>query len=145
MGKQVKSNKIIKGTYGNVWINNELLAEVDAAEAIITLEYEEVNMAGDLATHQVLVGWKGEGSITLKKVFSRGLILLGNIPKTGIVPEISIIFAIDDPDAHGAERVSVSEVTFEEIMLAKFELKKPGSEELKFKFADYDLIDLITT
>lgn len=144
MGKRVKSNKIINGTFGTVWINGEQLADIESAEAKISLEYEEVNMAGDLAVHQKLIGWKGEGSITVKKVFSRGASLIGDMPKTGIVPEITIVFALKDPDAHGAERFSVSEVTFNEVTLAQFEQKKILTEELPFNFADYDYIDLIT-
>lgn len=143
MGKIVKSNKTINGTYAKVWVNNELFAEVQSAELKVTLEYEELNFAGDLAVHRKLIGWSGEGSITLKKVFSRGLALLGDIPKTGIVPDITINISLADPDAYGVERCSVSEVTFDEFMLSQFELKKLGEEELSFKFADFDIIDKI--
>lgn len=143
MGKIVKSNKTINGTFGKVWVNNELYGEVQSAEAKVTLEFEEKTFAGDLAVHYKLISWSGEGTMTLDKVFSRGLALLKDIPKTGIVPDITINFALSDPDAYGVERCSISEVVFKEFMLAQFEMKKTGTLELPFNFSDFDIIDLI--
>ena len=142
MGK-IKANKIINGTFGSVWINGERWFDVEALELKVTLEYEDVNLAEDLATHKKLIGWSGEGSMTVKKVYSRGANLLGQSIKKGIVPEINIVSKLADPDAYGTERVSVSEVTFNEFLLTKFEQKTLGTEELPFNFADFDLLDTI--
>ncbi|MGE8080510.1 phage tail tube protein [Peribacillus loiseleuriae] len=143
MGK-LKSNKQINGTFGAVWVNGEKWLDVDAFEAKVTINYEDVNMAEDLATHKKMTGWSGEGSMTVKKVYSRGASLMANFVKTGQVPDISIVGKLADPDAFGSERVSINEVTFNEFMLMKFEQKTLGTEELPFSFADYDEIDLIT-
>jgi len=141
---KLKGNKQINGTFGSMWVNNEKWLDVETFEAKVTINFEDVNMAEDLATHKKMTGWAGEGSTTVKKVYSRGANLMANAVKTGIMPEISMVGKLADPDAYGAERVSISEVTFNEFMLLKFEQKTLGTEELPFNFADYDLIDSIT-
>ncbi|MEK4715338.1 phage tail tube protein [Sporosarcina sp. FSL K6-5500] len=141
---KIRSNKQINGTFGSVWVNNEKWLDVDAFEAKVTVNYEDVNMAEDLATHKKMTGWAGEGSLTVKKVYSRGAALLANAVKTGVLPEINLVGKLADPDAFGSERVAINDVTFNEFMLMKFEQKALGTEELPFNFADYDPIDLIT-
>lgn len=141
---KVKSNRQINGTFGAVWVNGEKWLDIESFEAKVTLNFEDVNMAEDLATHKKLTGWSGEGSMTVKKVYSRGAALMASATKSGQVPDINIVGKLADPDAFGAERVSISEVTFNEFMLLKFEQKALGTEDLPFNFADYDLIDSIS-
>ncbi|UPW82726.1 phage tail tube protein [Lysinibacillus sp. Ag94] len=143
MGK-LKSNKTINGTFGSVWVNNEKWLDVEEFEAKVSIDYEDVNMAEDLATHKKMTGWSGEGTLKVKKVYSRGSGLLAEAVKKGIVPDINIVGKLADPDAFGAERVAINEVTFNEFMLLQFAQKTIGSEELPFNFADYDPIDLIS-
>lgn len=143
MGK-LKGNKQINGTFGSVWVNGEKWLDVESFEAKVTIDYEDVNMAEDLATHKKMIGWTGEGSMTIKKVYSRGSTLLAKSVKEGVVPDVSIVGKLADPDAFGAERVAINEVTFNEFMLLQFEQKTLATEELSFNFADYDPIDLIS-
>lgn len=140
----IKSNRVINGTFGTVWVNGEKWMDVDAFEAKVTMNFEDVNMAGDLSTKKKYTGWSGEGSITVKKVYSRGSSQMADAAKTGIMPDITIVGKLDDPDAFGAERVSMSEVTFNEFTLLAFEQKTIATEELPFNFGDYELIDQIT-
>lgn len=140
---KIRSNKQINGTFGAVWVNNEKWMDVDSFEAKVTIAFEDVNMAEDLATHKKMTGWSGEGSMTVKKVYSRGANIMAQATKSGIVPEISIVGKLDDPDAFGSERIAIKEVTFNEFMLLKFEQKAVMTEDLPFNFADFDAIDLI--
>lgn len=141
---QLPSNKQINGTFGSVWVNNEKWLDVESFEAKVSLNFEDVNMAEDTATHKKYTGWSGEGTITVKKVYSRGASLMADAAKKGIIPDINIVGKLEDPDAYGAERIAFNEVTFSEFTLLSFEQKKVMTEELKFNFADYDLIDLIS-
>jgi hypothetical protein len=142
---KVKSNKQINGTFGAVWVNGEKWLDIDSFEAKVTVNYEDVNMAEDLATHKKMMGWNGEGSMAVKKVYSRGANLMAGAVKSGILPDVSIVGKLADPDAFGSERVAIREVTFNEFMLMKFEQKAKMTEELPFAFADFDPIDLIST
>ena len=141
---KMKANKQINGTFGSVWVNNEKWLDVESFEAKVALNFEDVNMPEDLATHKKYTGWSGEGSLTVKKVYSRGAKLLGAAAKTGKMPEITIVGKLADPDAFGAERVSIEEVTFNEFTLLAFEQKTLATEELPFNFADYNLLNLIS-
>ena len=141
---ELKANKQINGTFGSVWVNNEKWLDVDSFEATISLNFEDVNMSGDLGTYKKMTGWSGEGTITVKKVYSRGAALMGEATKTGIVPDITIVGKLDDPDSYGAERVSIENVTINEFTLLAFEQKTLATEELPFNFASYNYIDQIT-
>lgn len=140
---KIPSNRQINGTFGAVWVNGEKWMDVESFEARVTANFEDVNMAEDLATHKKMTGWAGEGTLTVKKVYSRGATLLGEAVKNGVVPDINIVGKLADPDAYGAERVAINEVTFNEFTLMQFEQKTVLTEELPFNFADYDLVDLI--
>lgn len=140
---KIPSNRQINGTFGAVWVNGEKWMDVESFEARVTANFEDVNMAEDLATHKKMTGWAGEGTLTVKKVYSRGATLLGDAVKNGVVPDINIVGKLADPDAYGAERVAINEVTFNEFTLMQFEQKTVLTEELPFNFADYDLVDLI--
>ena len=89
------------------------------------------------------MGWTGEGTITVNKVNSTITKMLGENFKKGIVPEIKIVARLDDPNAYGAERVEILDVTFNEFMLLNFEVKAKMEEEVPFSFEDYNLIDTI--
>ena len=141
---KLKPNKTINGTFGSVWVNNEKWLDVEEFEAKVSIDYEDVNMAGDLATHKKMTGWSGEGTLKVKKVYSRGATLLAKAVKEGVVPDVNLVGKLADPDAFGAERIAINEVTFNEFMLMQFAQKTIGTEELPFNFADYDPIDLIS-
>ncbi len=143
MADSIKTNQIIRGTYGRVWIDGELFANVKSFEAKLTLNYEEVDLSNDLGKHQRYMGFTGEGTMTLHKINSKIFAKLAKAIKSGEMPEISVVGKVEDPTALGAERVSFTEVTIDEVMALKFENATIGEEEVPFKFADYEPLDLI--
>lgn len=144
MADSIKTNQIIRGTYGRVWIDGELFANVKSFEAKLTLNYEEVDLSNDLGKHQRYMGFTGEGTMTLHKVNSKIFAKLAKAIKSGEMPDISIVGKLEDPTALGAERVSFTEVTIDEVMALKYENATIGEEEVPFKFADYEPLDLIS-
>jgi hypothetical protein len=140
-----KANQIINGTYGTVWVNGELWAEVDSFEAKVTIDYEDVNFANEGGTFKKAKGWKGEGTMTIKKVYSRVQRAMADNVRKGIYPRFEIVGKVADPDAQGAERVALHDVTINEFMLLKFEQKALGSEDIPFAFSDYEMIDTIAS
>lgn len=134
---------VINGTYGRVWVDGELWAEVDSFEAKVTINYEDVNFAGEGATFKKAIGWSGEGSMTIKKIYSRVQQKMAAAVRRGEYPRLQIVGKLADPGAFGAERVALYDVTVNEFSLLKFEQKTLGSEEVPFAFSDYEAIDLI--
>lgn len=140
-----KAQRVINGTHGAVWINGEKLADLDSIELKVTLEYEDVFFPEDTGTYKKFMGWTGEGSLVLKKVFSRGANLLADGVKKGQIPDVTIVTRLADPDSYGVERTSVSSVTFNEFLLAKIEQRALLTEELSFNFGNFDLLETIKT
>ena len=140
---KIRSQEVISGTFGTVWVNDEEWLHVTKFEAKVTGEFGDINMAGKLTTGKKFMGWTGEGTITVNKVNSTVTKMLAENFKKGIMPEIKIVGKLADPQARRAERVEILEVTFTEFMLLNFEVKAKMEEEVPFSFEDYNLIDAI--
>lgn len=139
----MKANKLINGKFGRIWVNGILWAECESFESKVSGEWEDVSFCEEMGTQRKLMGFTGEGTITLKKMYSRGLNLLAEGFKTGNMPEVKIVGKLADPSAYGHERAEILGVTFDEMTLIKFTDKELQKEELPFKFADYNLLDKI--
>ncbi|WP_250277983.1 phage tail tube protein [[Clostridium] colinum] len=140
---KLRSQNVIAGTFGSVWVNDEEWLHVTKFEAKVTGEFEDINMAGKLTTGKKFMGWTGEGTITVNKVNSTVTKMLAEAFKKGTMPEIKLVGKLADPQALGAERVEILDVTFSEFMLLNFEVKTKMEEEVPFSFEDYNLIDSI--
>ena len=137
------ANRILSGSSGNVWLNGKLLAQIKSIEAKITGNFEEVNFVGDYATYNAYTGWSGEGTLTLQKIDSTVLKLVGDSFKTGIMPEIKIVTKLTDKNTGKSERTSISDVVITEAMLAKMENKALCEDEIPYKFSDYEILETI--
>ncbi len=133
----------INGTYGTLWVDNEMWAETESFEALVNIDYEDVNIAGSLATYKKQVGWNGTGSLTIKKVNSRVARKVAEAVKNGQVPRMKLVGKLADPDALGVERVALYDVTFDAIVLMRFEQKTVLNQEIAFAYSNYDLVDAI--
>lgn len=142
MKKKPNANQVFNGTFGSVFINGEKFANIKSFEAKLTFTFEEVNIAEDTGTHQKYMGYAGEGTMTFHKVDSSIMQMLLSDLKAGRFPEIVVVGMIDDPAGIGAERVQLNEVTFDEATILKFEEKTVGEEEVPFKFADFEMLDM---
>lgn len=138
-----KASRVINGTFGAVWVNGQKLADLESFEANVTIEYEDVYFAEDPAKHRKFMGWTGEGTLTIKKVFSRGANLLGQAVKDGTIPNLEITTRLGDPDSYGVERTSLSGVTFNSFTLANIQQRTLLTEEIGFEFSSFDLLETI--
>lgn len=139
----MKANEVINGTWGEVWINDELVDEIKAFQAKYEFDKEEVNIAGDMFTHYKVIGYNGSGSMTLNKTNSRMIKMLIEYVKEGLEPEITIVGKLADPGNEGSERISLSEVSFDDLTLFDFEVKALGEVECPFTFTECSVLDSI--
>ena len=139
----MKANEVINGTFGEVWINDELVDEIKAFQAKYEFDKEEVNIAGDMFTHYKVIGYNGSGSMTLNKTNSRMIKILIDYIKEGLEPEITIVGKLADPGNEGSERISLSEVSFDDLTLFDFEVKALGEVECPFTFTECSVLDSI--
>lgn len=135
----------ISGSWGQLWWDGELVYEVDSFESKITAEREDVYQAGSLDVDSKITQLKGEGSMKVKKVYSRGLIKLLDAWKKGHDIRSQFIGKLDDPDAYGSERVVIDNVWFNELTLMQFEMGQKLEREFPFGFtpSTVDFPDLI--
>ena len=143
MATMYDSKRAINGTYGEVWLEGELVREATGLKADIALEFIDVPMCGDLAKHQKVSGMSGNGSITMTKVNSRMAIKLSDMLKKGKTPTFTIISKLADPDAYGAERVVLKNCQFSTLTLADWTSGQVGSITQNFTFTDWDYLDII--
>ena len=136
-------NKVIRGTFGKVWVDGDLLSNAKSFEAKVTLDYEDMNVNGELVTQRRYMGCYISGTMTLHKFDSFILRKYQQAIMTGDLPDMTIVVALDDPTAYGAERVLLRGVTLDEITLSKFENKTLTEEEVPFAAGYYEFIDLI--
>lgn len=139
----VNINRVLTGSGGNVWINGKLLAQVKAIELKVSGNFEELTFCGDNSTYNRYTGFTGEGTITMQKIDSTVLDLIGDAYLTGVMPNIKIITKLTDKATNKSERVAVSDVIITEFMLAKFEAKALLEEELPLKFSQYEILEKI--
>ena len=139
----MKATEVMNGTWGEVWINDELVEEITAFQAKIEFDKEDVNMAGQMWTHKKVTGYNGTGSMTLHKTNSRMIKLLADYTKEGLEPEVVIVGKLEDPGNGGSERISLSGVSFDDLTLFDFEVKSLGSYECPFTFTNYSVMDSI--
>lgn len=143
MSKTIKATEVMSGTFGEVWLNGEFLAEVKAFQAKVEFKKEEISRVGAMMSGHKIMGMSGTGSMTIYKIDSKLGRLLYKTAKEGKVPDVVIIAKLNDPDARGAERVSVKGVSFDNLTLMNFEVGTVTEIEAPFTFDDFEYLDQI--
>ena len=136
-------NKVFRGTFGKVWVDGERMSNVKSFEAKASIDYEDMNVNGDFGTKKRYMGYSISGTMTLHKFDSFILRKYQAGLMTGELPDMTIVAALDDPTAYGAERVQLRDVLLDEVTLNKFENKTLTEEEVPFTAGSYEFLDLI--
>lgn len=136
-------NKVFRGTFGKVWVDGERLSNVKSFEAKAALDYEDMSVNGDFGTKKRYMGYSISGTMTLHKFDSFILRKYQQGVMTGELPDMTIVVALDDPTAYGAERVQLRDVMLDEITLSKFENKTLTEEEVPFTAGSFEFLDLV--
>ena len=61
----------ISTKYGEIFINNERVQEVVSAEIKVSVEYGDIEVAGDPSKYRKYLGNEVSGTITIKKIDSK--------------------------------------------------------------------------
>lgn len=136
------STRVINGTFGEVWHDGRWMSNITSCEATVEIEKEDVPRAGTRWRGHKVMGLNGTGSMSGYKVTSEFVERIGSIARdNGKEFVTEIIVALKDPDAFGAYRVRLKNVTFDAIPLINFEVGSVVEEELNFTFSEYELLD----
>lgn len=142
MSKNI-ANKVVRGTNGRLWINDELLANVKSFECKLTMNYEELDINGEPIKQNLYTSAKIAGTMVLHKINSKMLKYVSDAAKTMIMPDIYLVSKVTDPQIVGAERVKIGRVVLDEVALASFENAKAMEENIPFKGGSYETLDTI--
>jgi hypothetical protein len=135
--------RVINGTYGQVWLNEEQVMETYGLQAKVEKKKEELSICGRPGTETKLIGFSGKGTLKVRKVNSRMGKLLTDGLRKGIDVRFQIISKLADPDSFGAERILLKNVSFDDLTLADWEAAKAGAVDIPFTFSDFEYMDLI--
>ena len=134
--------RVMSGTQGEVWIDGQYMAEVTGFKAEIKLLKEEVNQVKRMFKQYKVVGCEGTGNVKLNHVSSFFIQLMADNIKNARQTVCTIVVKLDDPDAVGAERISITDATFDKLTLMDWEAKKLTSDDYDFTFTDFDILDV---
>jgi len=130
-----KTTRVINGTFGELWLNGEQVGECYGLQLKMSFNKEDVPVCGNMFVDTKVTSVKGTGTVKLHKVNSRMPIAVGDNIVNGHDKRFVIVSKLKDPDAYGAERVSVSNVSFDDVTLADWEAAKKGMVECPLTFA----------
>lgn len=137
------AKRVINGTWGEAWLNGDYVSETYGLQAKSAFNKTEINRCRQMAVDTKITSIKDTGSLKLHKVSSRMAKLIGDQVKRGQDPRFTLISKLDDPDAYGAERIALYNVSFDDLTLADWEAAKNGTVEAPFTFTDYEFLDEI--
>lgn len=133
-----------KASTDNLAVDGDYVGECYKAQAKVEFTKEEIKQCGTFFTDNKVVGCKGTGSLTMHKVNSRMAIKVANMVRNKQDVRFTLISKLADPDAYGAERVSITGVQMDDLTLFDWEAQKPLETEAPFTFTGYEYLDQIT-
>lgn len=137
------ARKVINGTFGSLWINDEEIAELKSFQVKVEFQKEEVKTVGSMSVDTKYMGYTVKGSLALHKVNSRMIKNISNNIKEGKEPRFTLMGKLADPDADGTERIVVKNVSFDDLTLMDFEVNNLGGTEHPFTATDWEILDSI--
>ena len=137
------AKRVISGTWGEVWLDGDKVSECYGLQAKVSFNKEDIALCGQMASDKKVTSIECTGSLRMHKVTSRMALAIGENIRNGKDVRFTIVSKLKDPDAYGAERVVLSNVSFDDLTLADWEAKSVGKVECPFTFTDYEFLDVI--
>lgn len=141
MAEVLDVSRVRSGTWGEIWLDGELVAECYGFQAKLNKTKEDVARCRTLMAGKKMTGLSGTGTVRIYNATSRLIQAEGAALKSGKDLRHTIITNLDDPDNPSNQRIAVKGVSFDDLTLADWEAAKLGTIEAPFTFEDYDLLD----
>ena len=149
-----RGRRRIAGNYGRVYVQSDtdgamttdasgttfdLIFEIKAFEAKITAEREDVWIG--ISKDSKVVGYSGEGEITIVQVFDRGYSTWVEAAQKGHDIRFTLIGDLSDPDqlGHSSDRIKIANVWINELEIMKFEKGGIVEKTIPFGFTPQDV------
>lgn len=139
----MNEQRVMSGTWGEAWLDGEKVGECYGLQAKMSYNKEDVPMCGTMFVGSKVKSIKGTGSIRMHKTSSRMANLLAEKIRKGQDARFTLISKLADPDAFGAERIVLKNVSFDDLTLADWEADNFGKVEAPFTFSDFEFLDSV--
>ncbi|MBW9154860.1 phage tail tube protein [Clostridium tagluense] len=126
---------------GNLWLEDKEFEKVKSFECKAVYEWEDV--PNGLTTDRVLMGISYEGSFSYRKTDKNFNIILDLIfaeYAKGNVPEVNIVSKAYNKASGKTQRIKITNITFDELMLQKWEEKSVTEGEMPFKASFVEIL-----
>ena len=140
----LNARQIMNGTWGQLWLDGVLMAEVSRFQAQDSLTYEAVQPCGTLRSSRKLMSVDGSGTVTLYHVNSRIQNAMIAAIQAGTDPRFTIMAKIDDPDAAGAEYYAFYGVAFDTAIYMNWQAGTLQTDDLNFTFDSFEAMETVT-
>lgn len=137
------AKRVMSGTYGEVWLDGDYVAEIYKCQAKYSYNKTEVSSPRQMAVDSKVTSVKGTGSLGMHKVNSRMAIKIGDAIMNGKDVRFTVISKLDDPDAYGAERVALYNVSLDDLTLIDWESGQVGKIESPFTYTKHKYLDQV--
>ncbi|WP_312611370.1 phage tail tube protein [Oscillibacter sp.] len=134
--------RVINGAFGSVWVDGSEVAEVNAFQVKISKNKSTLNFCRQMSEDFKITGVKITGSMTLHKIYSRGSDDVEQV-QAGRDVRKTLVGALADPDAFGAERIAVYGVSYDEVTVMDWAAAKEGSITIPFTATRVEYLDKI--
>ena len=139
---RIPANRVMSGTWGELWVDNVLWAELSGFQAKFTYNKSPVNICGAMAEDAKITSVKGTGSINVAKVYTRNIDAADALME-GHDVRATIVAKLADPDAYGAERVALYNVSFDDETIMDFAHGELGKTTHPFTFTKREWLDVV--
>lgn len=138
MSKAIRPSLIRSGTFGEVWLGGEQVAECYGCQIKVNKNKEKIPRCGAFVEGSKLMSANITGSLQLYNATSRMIELQAADLKAGRDSLFTIISKLDDPDNPSIQRMRVTGVSFDDLTLADWEAAQIGRITAPFTADDWD-------
>ena len=134
-----RGRRRLSGNWGRLYINNVLIFEISAFECTVTADRDDVIIGQ--SKDSKITSLTGEGSFTIKQVFTRGFNKLLKNWQDGYDERFVFVATINDPDTvqHQEERIKIENVWVNDLDIMHFSKGEVIDKEISFGFTPEDL------
>lgn len=137
-------NKFLKGTSGEVFLNNIKLLEINKVNIKMTGQFEDFAPCGDYCTHHIYTGYDGEGTLEGARIDTGIDADLIEMWQRGITPNYVIYAKLVDPNTGRMENYMITGVQFTEITPVDWESKTVAKRSMPFTFTGIKVLETIS-
>lgn len=135
------ANRVLSGSFAEIWIDGNRIAEASGIQMTVKMQRSDVQIGMDVDSK--ITGWKGEGQLRLRQVFSRFFDIVEGA-REGRDIRVTITTALKDPDSMNGEeeRYSVDNVALDSLPLVNYAAGKVNEQVVPFRFLPSELKQL---